>query len=109
MNWGVNGINELRQFMKNKYDSGDPVIAQYIAKEPIEHDLTPEEIAAYKALYTNYPTTVISNDESAHMEVSYVADTKNYIAKVNEPLQKQITDLQNALISQKISGGYKGI
>ena len=105
MNWGVNGINELRQFMKNKYDSGDPVIAQYIAKEPIEHDLTPEEIAAYKALYTNYPTTVISNDESAHMEVSYVADTKNYIAKVNEPLQKQITDLQNALISQKISGG----
>ena len=105
MNWGVNGINELRQFMKKKYDSGDPVIAQYIAKEPIEHDLTPEEIAAYKALYTNYPTTVISNDESAHMEVSYVADTKNYIAKVNAPLQKQITELQNALISQKISGG----
>lgn len=72
---------------------------------PIERDLTPEEIAAYKALHTNYPTTVISNDEAAHMEVSYVADTKNYIAKVNAPLQKQITELQNALISQKISGG----
>ena len=77
---------------------------------PIERDLTPEEIAAYKALHTNYPTTVISNDESAHMEVTYVADTKNYIAKVNASLQKQITELQNALISQKISGGgYKGI
>ena len=73
---------------------------------PVEHDLTPEEIAAYKALHTNYPTTVVSNDESAHMEVSYVADTKNYIAsKIETPLQKQITDLQNALISQKISGG----
>lgn len=73
---------------------------------PVEHDLTPEEIAAYKSLHTNYPTTVVSNDESAHMEVSYVADTKNYIAsKIETPLQKQITDLQNALISQKISGG----
>ena len=50
--------------------------------------------------------TVISNDESAHMEVSYVADTKNYIvSKIETPLQKQITDLQNALINQKISGG----
>lgn len=81
----------------------------YIMDTPIEHDLTPEEIAAYKALHTNYPTTVISNDESAHMEVSYVADTKNYIvSKIETPLQKQIIDLQNALISQKISGGgYK--
>ena len=78
----------------------------YIMDTPIEHDLTPEEIAAYKALHTNYPTTVISNDESAHMEVSYVADTKNYIvSKIETPLQKQIIDLQNALISQKISGG----
>ena len=86
------------------------VIVVYALETPIEHDLTPEEITAYKALHTNYPTTVISNDESAHMKVSYVADTKNYIAKVNEPLQKQITELQNALISQKISGGgYKGI
>ena len=78
----------------------------YIMDTPIEHDLTPEEITAYKTLHTNYPTTVVSNDESAHMEVSYVADTKNYIAsKIETPLQKQITDLQNALISQKISGG----
>ncbi len=81
----------------------------YIMNTPIEHELTPEEIAAYKSLHTNYPTTIISNDESAHMEVSYVADTKNYIAsKIETPLQEQISDLQNALISQKISGGgYK--
>lgn len=85
------------------------VIVVYALETPIEHDLTPEEIAAYKSLHTNYPTTVISNDESAHMEVSYVADTKNYIvSKIETPLQKQITDLQNALINQKISGGgYK--
>ena len=93
--------SEYKEFFR-----GNNVEVMYILAEPITTPLTPEEIAAYKALHTNYPTTVISNDESAHMEVSYVADTKNYIAsKIETPLQKQITDLQNALISQKISGG----
>ena len=41
---------------------------------PIERDLTPEEIAAYKALRTYGPTTVITNDAGAHMEVTYVAE-----------------------------------
>lgn len=80
----------------------------YTQITPIEHDLTPEEIAAYKALHTNNPTTVISNDESAHMEVTYAADTKNYILNREKAMQKQISDIQAALISQKISGGgYK--
>lgn len=103
--WGISDGEELKTFLKNKYDSKNPVIAQYDMVTPVERDLTSEEIAAYKALHSNYPTTVISNDESAHMEVFYVADTKNYIAKTQEPLKKQITDLQNALISQKIVGG----
>ncbi|WP_418419298.1 hypothetical protein [Blautia sp.] len=93
--------DEFKAFFKDK-----PIKVICKLKTPVEHDLAPEEIAGYKSLHTNHPTTVISNDESAHMEVSYVADTKNYIAsKIETPLQKQITDLQNALISQKISGG----
>lgn len=76
----------------------------YTQITPIEHDLTPEEITAYKALHTNNPTTVISNDESAPMEVTYVADTKNYILNREKAMQKQISDIQAALISQKISG-----
>lgn len=63
---------------------------------PIEHDLAPEEIAAYKALHTNNPTTVISNDESAHMEVTYAADTKNYILNREKAMQKQISDIRAA-------------
>lgn len=47
---------------------------------PIERDLTQEELAAYEAFHTNYPTTVITNDAGAHMEFSYNADPKNYIA-----------------------------
>ena len=49
---------------------------QYVLATPIERDLTPEEIAAYKALRTYGPTTVVSNDAGAEMEVTYVADRK---------------------------------
>ena len=76
---------------------------------PIERDLTPEELAAYSSLHTNYPTTVITNDAGAHMEVSYVADTGTYIRNMESRLNAKLVNIQSALISQKISGGgYKG-
>lgn len=65
---------------------------------PIERDLTPEELAAYKALHTNYPTTVITNDAEAHMEATYVADTKAYINKKFEELNQAIVKTQIALL-----------
>ena len=59
---------------------------------PIERDLTPEEIAAYKALRTYGPTTVISNDAGAEMEATYVADTKTYIDNKFAALNKAVLD-----------------
>lgn len=96
--WKVNNAEELKAFLKSKYDEGKPVEVQYILASPIERDLTPEEIAAYKALHTNYPTTVISNNESAYTEVSYVADTKNYIDKKFKELSQAIVNTQIALL-----------
>ena len=49
---------------------------------PIETPLTAEQIAACKALHTNYPSTTISNDENAFMKVGYRADTKNFIKRM---------------------------
>lgn len=49
----------------------------YQLETPIERDLTPEEIAAYKALRTYGPTTVVSNDAGAEMEITYRKDKKN--------------------------------
>lgn len=77
----------------------------YYTANPIETPLSPEDIAAYKQLHTNYPTTIILNDENADIDVAYVADTKNYIQKRENIMQKQLSDIQAALISQKISGG----
>lgn len=103
--WGASNGSELKELLKTKSDSGSPVIVQYVLATPIERDLTPEEIAAYSSLHTNYPTTVITNDAGAHMEASYVADTGTYIRNMEERLNAKLVNIQSALISQKISGG----
>ena len=61
-------------WLKARKEAGNPVIVRYALKTPIERDLTPEEIAAYKALRTYSPTTVITNDAGAGMEVAYVVE-----------------------------------
>lgn len=93
-------VEELKQFLAN-----NPTDVLYQIATPIERDLTPEELAAYEALHTNYPTTVITNDAGAHMEASYVADTGTYIRNMESRLNAKLVNIQSALISQKISGG----
>ena len=55
-----------------------PTVALPLAT-PIETPLSETEIAAYRALHSNYPNTTILNDAGAHMVVKYAADTKLYI------------------------------
>lgn len=62
-------IEEIKNYLADKSFK-----ILYIIATPIERDLTPEEIAAYKALRTYGPTTVVSNDAGVHMEVTYVAE-----------------------------------
>ena len=62
-----------------KFFQEHPTKIYAVRTEPIETDLTEEEIAQYKALMTNYPITTITNDAGAYTEVEYMADTKNYI------------------------------
>lgn len=38
---------------------------------PIERDLTPEELAAYKSIVTHNDTTVVSNNENCNMKIKY--------------------------------------
>lgn len=86
-------VEELKQFLAN-----NPTDVLYQIATPIERDLTPEELAAYSSLHANCPTTVITNDAGAHMEVSYVADTKAYINKKFEELNQAIVKTQIALL-----------
>ena len=97
-NQEINTVEKLKEYLSGTKEA----YAQYILAAPIERDLTPEEIAAYKALHTNYPTTVITNDAGAHMEASYVADTGTYIRNIESRLNAKLVNIQSALISQKI-------
>lgn len=70
----------------------------YALQTPIEVNLTPEEIAAYKALHTYYPTTVVTNNANADMRLDYVADTKLYVKKELEKIvSTQIQKTANLL------------
>lgn len=42
----------------------------YVLADPIERDLTPEEIQAYKNIVTYAGTTIVENDAECYMEVS---------------------------------------
>lgn len=64
----------------------------YALPKPVETPLDQKTLAAYAALHTYKPYTVVSNNAGAGMLVEYVADTKTYI-------DNRITELRNAVIA----------
>ena len=64
----------------------EPMMCIVALAEPIETQLSAEETAQIAALKTYYPETTVYNDDGAHMEIKYVADTKNYIDKKIEAI-----------------------
>ena len=92
-----NGENSTEEDL-NEFLRENPLTFLCVLKRPIERDLTQEEVETYKALHTNYPTTVIMIDENAGMKVSYVADTKHYIDKKFKELNQAIVNTQISLL-----------
>ena len=100
-------INSLESW--KTWLQANPITATYKTAEETWEPLPEEMQSVLNALHTNYPTTVVTNSENVNMQLTYVADTKNYYLNREQTIQKQILEIQNALISQKISGGgYKG-
>lgn len=63
-------VNDLNEFCTEKSAEGQP-LELYYGIEPIETDLTAEEIAAYQALHTYTPNTTVGNDADAWMKLTY--------------------------------------
>lgn len=61
------------------YLAAHPMTIMTYLTTPIETPLTAAEAAQLAALHTYKPTTTITNDAGAGMDVTYVADTKAYI------------------------------
>jgi hypothetical protein len=72
-------VNDWNTWLAEQYANGTPVTVVYELAEPIEYDL-----ADLPSVSTLYPATEITTSGD-NIEVSYVADTKNYIDnKFNE-------------------------
>lgn len=82
--WNTEKVNNLL----NGIPSGVTVLGQLA--NYIETPLTPEEIAAFKALHTNKPTTTIINNAGVTTKVKYITDTKKYIDSKFVALAKQL-------------------
>lgn len=74
----------------SNYLKENPFDIIYPLKQPVETPLTPEEIAAFKALHTNKPTTTIINNAGITTKVKYITDTKKYIDSKFVALAKQL-------------------
>ena len=62
---------ELNAFCVQKNSEGNPLTIYYCIETPIRTPLSPETIAAYRALRTYSPTTTVINDAGAGMSVGY--------------------------------------
>lgn len=110
--WKCENAQQFKVFLKAKKDVGVPLCVLWETVETEFVPLSQSEQDAIRALATYYPTTVITVDGGEvipSVELTYTADTKNFILNREKAMQAQMLNIQSALISQKISGGgYKG-
>lgn len=81
--WEYKSLSEI-----NAELAANPLVFVFPTTEPIEYDLTDEQIEAFEQMKTFYGNTTISTDCGAIMDVEYVADTKLYIDKKFEELKQ---------------------
>lgn len=106
-----NGIGQFDSLLDNgqlylyfNYDNGtigmdafkaliasNPIKVMTYLDTPIETDLTEAQIQAYKSLTTFKPTSIISNDANAQMNVEYACDTKTWVTNKINTLIKEAT------------------
>lgn len=106
-----NGIGQFDSLLDNgqlnlyfNYDNGtigmdafkaliasNPIKVMTYLNTPIETDLSEAQIQAYKSLTTFKPTSIISNDAGAQMEVEYACDTKTWVTNKINTLIKEAT------------------
>ena len=76
---GITNVEDYKAWCRE-----NPYKIMYIRNYPVETRLSDEEISMYKKLQTYKPTTIITNDEDAYMQVDYAVDIKTYIEAENK-------------------------
>lgn len=94
----------FKTWLLQQKEAGTPVEVVYETETETWEPLPEETQKTLNALHTNYPTTVATNNAGAEMELSYVADTKNYTDnKIKEAVSAQTQSLANLLSLMPLS------
>lgn len=97
-------VDEFKAWLVQQKEAGTPVEMVYKTAEETWEPLPEEMQSVLNALHTNYPTTIISNSEDTEMQLTYVADTKNYTdRKIEEAVTAQVQNLANLLSLMPLS------
>lgn len=97
-------VDEFKAWLVQQKEAGTPVELVYKTAEETWEPLPEEMQSVLNALHTNYPTTIISNSEDTEMQLTYVADTKNYTdRKIEEAVTAQVQNLANLLSLMPLS------
>lgn len=92
-------VEEFKEWLKS-----NNVKVVYKTKQTEFVPLPQPEQNAIRALKTYYPTTIVTNSEDAEMQLTYVADTKNYTDnKIKEAVSAQVQNLANLLSLMPLS------
>ncbi len=97
-------VDDFKAWLAQQKEAGTPVELVYKTAEETWEPLPKEIQSALNALHTNYPTTVVSNSEDTEMQLTYVADTKNYTdRKIEQAVSAQVQNLANLLSLMPLS------
>jgi len=97
-------VEGFKTWLLQQKEAGTPVEVVYETETETWEPLPEETQKTLNALHTNYPTTVATNNAGAEMELSYVADTKNYTDnKIKEAVSAQTQSLANLLSLMPLS------
>ena len=99
--WKCENAQQFKVFLKAKKDVGVPLCVLWETVETEFVPLSQSEQDAIRALATYYPTTVITVDGGEvdpDIEVTYIADTKNYIDQKIADIGKTVVETQKALL-----------
>ena len=84
---GVDSVDAFSEWLKSRPDAS----ISYCLATPIETPLTPAEIAAYKAIATYGPDTVVQAGDGAGVKLDYQRDVNIAIKKLEDAIASMTT------------------
>lgn len=101
-------VEEFKAWLKEKYDSGNPVVVYYKLAEPVNLELTSEQKAVREKQLCTYKniTNISLSDELASIDVTYKKDLEaehDKLQEKNDNLQSQIDEIKQLLSTTETS------